>query len=138
MPEAIERNYREILRRARAVLDSGRGVILDATFATRGWREAAAELARGAGARFTHLETCCTDRTALRARLAARRTRPSVSDATDVELDHLLDGYESFASNEAGPHATIDTSGDPAVALAVALGALEVAGVQAAQARRAS
>jgi uncharacterized protein len=137
-PEAIERNYREILRRAKAVLDSGRGVILDATFPTRRWREAASELARGAGARFTHLETCCADRAVLRARLAARRTRPSVSDATDVELDHLLDGYEPVSSNEAGPPFTVDTSKDPAVALAAALRALDGAGVQPAQARRAS
>src|SRR5262249_19653771 len=72
-PEAIDDNYREVLRRAEQVLASGRGLILDAMFPARRWRAAAAELARTAGAPFVHLEATCADASVLRARLGARR-----------------------------------------------------------------
>jgi len=137
-PEAVDRNYVEVLSRARRVLESGRGVILDATFLERRRREAAAELARDAGARFAFLEACCADGAVLRARLAARRGRPSESDATDVELEQIQRRQEPFGADEAGTYASIDTSREPARALASALRALVAAGVHPAAARRAS
>jgi aminoglycoside phosphotransferase family enzyme/predicted kinase len=137
-PEAIERTYREVLSRAKLVLASGRGVILDATFSARRWREAAAGLARDAGARFAHVEASCADRGVLRARLAARRSALSISDATDVELDELIGRYEPVAGDEPGPHLVVDTAGSPAEALGVALRSLEAVGVWPARLRRAS
>ena len=128
----------EVLSRARRVLESGRGVILDATFLERRRREAAAELARDAGARFVFLEARCADRAVLRARLAARRGRPSESDATDAELDQIQRRQEPLGADEPGTHASIDTGGEPARALASALRALVEAGVHPAAARRAS
>jgi predicted kinase len=136
--EAIARNYAAVLKRAGLVLESGRGLILDATFLERRWREEGAELARRAGATFVFLEACCADRAVLRARLAARRGRPSVSDATDLELDAILRRREPFGVGETGPRFAIDTGGDLAAALAAALGALRTAGVNPAAARRAS
>jgi aminoglycoside phosphotransferase family enzyme/predicted kinase len=137
-PEAVDRNYREVLSRARRVLESGRGVILDATFLERRRRAAAAELARSAGARFAFLEARCADSAILRARLAARRGRPSASDATDAELDQIQRRQEPFAPDEAGPLASIDTSGEPARAITSALRALAEASIRPAAARRAS
>jgi aminoglycoside phosphotransferase family enzyme/predicted kinase len=136
--DAVEQNYRELLQRARLVLESGRGVVLDATFSARRWRVAAANLAGAAGADFAQIETCCGDQTALRARLAERRSTPSVSDATDRELDDILLRYEPFAPGEPGPRFAIDTSRDPAFARATALNMLGVAGIFPAGARRAS
>src|SRR5262249_7932688 len=137
-PEAVEQNYREVLQRAKLVLASGRGVILDATFVARRWREAAAELAEAAGARLVQLEASCPDGRVLRARLAARRGSPSVSDATDAPLDAVLVRYQPVAADEPGTHFVIDTSGDSAAAVRVAIRRLERAGVQPARARRAS
>jgi aminoglycoside phosphotransferase family enzyme/predicted kinase len=137
-PAAVDRNYKEMLERARLVLQSGRGVILDATFSARRWREAASELARAAGARHVLLETRCADAAVLRARLAARRGRPSVSDATDLELDQLQRRYEPIGAGEAEAHVAIDSARAREVVLASALRALDAAGVYPAAARRAS
>jgi aminoglycoside phosphotransferase family enzyme/predicted kinase len=136
-PEAIARNYGNVLERAQRVLESGRGVILDATFLERRWREAAAALAREASARFVYVEAWA-DRAVLRARLAARRAQTSVSDATDAELDAIARRQEPFAPGEAGPHVPIDTGGTASAALDAALRALNEAGVDRAAARRAS
>jgi aminoglycoside phosphotransferase family enzyme/predicted kinase len=125
--EAVERNYGEVLRRAQSVLQSGRGVILDATFATRGRREAAAELARAAGARLLLIEARCADRRVLAGRLAARRDEPSVSDATEAELAKLLPMHEAVAPGEQGVHLVVDTGGDAAAARADALRQLSAA-----------
>jgi aminoglycoside phosphotransferase family enzyme/predicted kinase len=135
-PEAVERTYREVMRRAGQVLASGRGVILDATFQARRWRRAAAELAAGAGARFVHVETRCADADVLRARLTERRTQPSVSDATDAELEKIASSYEPVEPDEPGPRAAVDTAGEPELALASALDQLGRAGVRPADARR--
>ena len=96
-------------------------MILDATFSAHRWRAAAADLARAAGARFVLVEARCADRDRLRARLAARRRAPAVSDATDAELDELLRRYEPLTSADPEPRLSIDTASDPAVSLERAL-----------------
>ena len=58
---AVAGNYGEVLGRARAVLESGRGVILDATFSSLRRRQEAAELARSTGAALVFVETRCAD-----------------------------------------------------------------------------
>ena len=120
------------------MLESGRGVILDATFAARRWRQAAADLALAAGAHFAYLETRCSDQAVLRARLAGRRAGPSLSDATDRELEDISSRHEPFEAGERGPHFTVETGGEPGAALADALRQLERAGLHPAAARRAS
>jgi len=136
--DAVEENYRELLLRARAVLESGRGVVLDATFPARRWRHAAAALARAAGASFAHLETRCADAAILRSRLAGRRDRPSMSDATDDQLEQLRRHYEPVSADDPGPQLPVDTAGEPAAAVAAALRGLGAVGVTPAGARRAS
>jgi len=135
--DALERNYGEVLRRARLVLESGRGVVLDATFQTHRWRRAAADLANATGASFAHLETRCAD-TVVSSRLAERRGRPSESDATDSELEELRRRYEPVSPADPGPHVPVDTAGDPTAVLAAALRGLVAVGVTPAGARRAS
>ena len=70
--------YVEIARRAADVLDSGRGVILDATFAERRWRQLAANTAAARKAAFVFIESTCSDRELLRQRLRARRGGASI------------------------------------------------------------
>ena len=68
-------------------------------------REEAAALARATGAALVFIETRCADREVLEARLAARRGRPSVSDATDAELENLLALPRAGRARRAGdPH----------------------------------
>jgi aminoglycoside phosphotransferase family enzyme/predicted kinase len=138
-PAAIERNYAEVLRRARLVTESGRGVIIDATFAERRWRRAAAEMARDAGARFVHVEAQCPDRDVLRARLRARGAAAHGSDATEAELETVLRRYEPVGPDEPGAHLTVNTArGDARDARAGAMHELGAAGVIAADERRVS
>jgi aminoglycoside phosphotransferase family enzyme/predicted kinase len=137
-PDAIERAYRELFRRAGEVLAAKRSVILDATFSARRWRAAACDVARAAGARFVLVEACCTDRDVLRARLAARPREASISDATDAELDELLRRYEPLTSADPDARLSIDTGSEPNVTLERALAALRAVDVLPARERLAS
>ncbi len=137
-PAAIDRNYREVLSRAADVLGSRRGVILDATFSSHHFRQEAGALARREGARFALIEIRCPDRAVLAARLLERRRGGSVSDATDVDLDRLLSGYEAVDGSDPGPRIVADGAAAPAAVLAAAVHDLERAGVTAARRRLAS
>ena len=127
-PDARDNIYDEILRRAGAVLTSGRGVIVDATFSTRAWRARAAAAAQAAGARFLLIETQVPLDVA-RARLAARRTQPSASDATEALLEDFLGAYEPAGSGEPGPRLLVDMAGPADAAVSTALSALAEAGI---------
>jgi aminoglycoside phosphotransferase family enzyme/predicted kinase len=99
-PEARERVYEALLARARPVLASGRSVVLDATWARRRDRSAAAELARALGARFAVLEATCAPEQA-RARLAARAARgDDASDAGPDQLEASLAEFEAPGEEE--------------------------------------
>ena len=92
-----ERTYVEVIRRSSRVVESGRGVILDATFSTRRWRQLAADAAGAAQATFVFVETRCRP-DLLHGRLAERREKPSVSDATEALLESFLRAYEPVTS----------------------------------------
>ena len=127
-PDARDRIYDEILRRACAVLGSGRGVIVDATFATRVWRARAAAAAEASGAQFVFIETQVPSEVA-RARLAARRTRPSTSDATEALLDDFLGAYEPPGTGEPGRRLTVDMGASVDAAVSATLRQLAEAGI---------
>ncbi len=73
------RVYAEVLRRARVVLGTGRGVILDGTFSRAEQRARARSLADEVGAGFRLVECVAPDEV-VAARLAARARGPSESD----------------------------------------------------------
>jgi uncharacterized protein len=133
-PTARDRIYDEILRRAGAVLTAGRGVVVDATFSTRLWRARAAALAEAAGARLVLLEARAPLEV-VRARLAARRTQPSISDATETLLDDFLRAYEPPGEGDPGPRVTVDMGAPLEQAVRSALRGLTDAGVPPAAAR---
>ena len=103
------RTYEEVLRRADVVLGSGRGVILDATFRSRDLRLRARDLARRHRRPFRFVETICDDAT-LRARLRARATGVSVSDATEDLLDRFRREFEPITELAAGEHVPVQTT----------------------------
>src|SRR6185369_7393368 len=132
-----DRTYEEVIRRASEVLEAGRGVVLDATFSTRRWRQLAGEAARSAQASFVFVETRCrTD--LLRRRLAERRERPSVSDATEGLLESFLREYEPVTALDPQPCVVVETDQSPEVATRDALRRLATEGILPASARRAS
>ncbi len=129
-----DRTYAEVIRRAGQVIQSGRGVVLDATFSTRGWRQLAAGAARAAQASFVFVETRCQP-DLLRGRLAARRKEPSVSDATEALLDSFLKEYEPVTSLDPQPCFVVETDGSPEIAVRDALRQLGPTGILPASAR---
>jgi len=91
--EHTRRTYAEMLRRARRVVSSGRGVILDATFSDRWTRAGAVALARESGRPFRLVELDCDDKT-LRARLRGRVDGATVSDAREDLLISFRRSYQ--------------------------------------------
>ncbi len=126
--DARQAIYDQVLRRAGRVLASGRGVIVDASFSSRSWRAQAAAAARAAGAAFVLLEARAPV-DLLRARLAARRTRDSVSDAREDLLDGFARDYQPPADGEADLRLAIDTAGPADEAARAAVDGLRGAGI---------
>jgi predicted kinase len=80
-PEFHERTYAALLDRARADLEVGRSVVLDASYIRRDHRKASAALARETGAQFAVLHTTA-DESLVRQRLEERlRSGADPSDA---------------------------------------------------------
>ena len=109
-PDATERVYSELLRRAQVVLESGRSVIIDATFRSRADRAAARGLAATTGAAFTFVE-CRASEAVARARLASRAGGPSVSDGRLEIYDDFAARYEPATELAPSEHVRVDTSG---------------------------
>lgn len=109
-PHFSERVYEEVLRRADAVLSSGRPVVLDASFRTRKSRMAAEALASKHNVPFRLLE-CIAPREVCRARLVARDLESSVSDATPEIYEAFAAGYEPISELPPTEHLRIDTTG---------------------------
>jgi hypothetical protein len=114
------RTFDELFRRAAIVLDSGRGVVLDATFRERALRLRARDVARRHGRRFLFVETMCDEAT-LRERLRRRAAGPSISDAGEALLDRVRAEFEPVTELGIGEHVRVDTAGPPAEALGTAL-----------------
>jgi aminoglycoside phosphotransferase family enzyme/predicted kinase len=110
--ELDRRTYDRMIEHARSVLDSGRGVILDATFRDPSNRAAARELARRHGRPFLFVEVVCDEETT-RARLRRRAAAASVSDAGEEQLDRMRAGYRG--TEEIAPQERVVVNGGAAV-----------------------
>jgi aminoglycoside phosphotransferase family enzyme/predicted kinase len=109
--------YREVLRRAAVVLESGRSVVLDASFRSAAARNAARDLARRADAPFLLIE-CQAPIDVCRARLAERERGPSESDGRSQIFEQFVAQYEPIRGLPAGEHLVVDTGGSLEAALA--------------------
>jgi len=137
-PEGRDGTYAEIARHAAGVLESGRGVVLDASFSEPRWRQLAAETARARNADFIFIEAKCADRDRLHRRLAARRQGESISDANDGLLEMFLREFRPISASDPGRCFIVDTSGAAEAALGEAMRKLSGADILPAAARRAS
>lgn len=111
--------YDALLDRTRSLLAFGEPVILDASWSTERWREAARHIAHTAAAELVELR-CEAPKEMMRARLESRAARgDDASDATSAIADRMA------ASVDPWPGArTIDTSSSRDAATACALAAL--------------
>jgi aminoglycoside phosphotransferase family enzyme/predicted kinase len=108
--ERTEQVYAELLRRAEIVLDSGRSVIVDASFRTCSMRQQVRQLARALGAAFTFVE-CRVPLEVSRQRLSERANAPSISDGRSEILDEFLGRSEPVVEIPAGEHAVVSSTG---------------------------
>ena len=99
-PEASARTYARLAELARAVLDAGFPVIVDAAFLRRSERARFAALAHDAGASFL-IASCEAAPATLRARVASRaRDALDASEAGLAVLEHQFASAEPLATEE--------------------------------------
>jgi aminoglycoside phosphotransferase family enzyme/predicted kinase len=110
--EHSRRTYAELIRRAGAVVASGRGVVLDATFRLPQDRAAARALAHAERRPFLLIELDCDDRV-LRERLERRAGRPSVSDARGAQLAPFRRSYQPPTELPAGERLILEGTRAP-------------------------
>jgi predicted kinase len=111
-PEMSRRVYGELLRRAEVVLGSGRGVVLDASFARAADRRDAKDLASRQGVPFLFVETRAPEKV-LRERLRARAGGPSVSDAREDLLEEFRQRFEPVREISPEERLAVDATGTP-------------------------
>lgn len=117
------RVYATLRARAAQVLESGRNVIVDATFRKREERHAFRALAERLGANVVFLECRCS-RATTRARLQKRAEGPHPSDGRLAILDAFEASFEATAELPSEEHRILDTEGALEQTLSIALDAL--------------
>jgi hypothetical protein len=111
-PEMTERTYDTMIRQAREIMDGGHGVILDATFSKRAFRDRLRTTLGNANMKWIVAET---DETTARQRLRQREAGHDV--VSDARLgDHQMLDAAFEAPDELPPDASIhlSTAGNPA------------------------
>ena len=107
--DITERVYNEVLRRAAAVLRSGRPVVVDASFRSRAHRERVRDLARQHGVSFAFVE-CTAPQSIRAARLRGREGRTTVSDGRlDIDEDFRA-RWEPVCEFPTDEHIVLDTA----------------------------
>jgi uncharacterized protein len=110
--------YREMMTRAREMLDEGRSVILDATFSSQSTRQAATAMARDAGALLLCLECQASD-DVVRERISLReRGEKTASDANWEVYLAQKERFEPVTELSGWQHITLDTGADLEVTVA--------------------
>lgn len=108
--QSTERVYAELLRLAAVVIDSGRPVVVDASFRTRTMRRAVREVARLRGVPFSFVE-CVAPRDVCLARLREReRAGAHESDARSDLFDQFATSYEPVIELPEAEYERFDTS----------------------------
>jgi predicted kinase len=101
--------YDELFRRAAVVLESGRPVVLDASFRSASARRAARDLAKAHGVPFRFIE-CVATPEVCRERLVDRARKRTVSDGRLAIFDDFCARYEPVIELDAGEHLVLDTT----------------------------
>jgi predicted kinase len=110
--EASQRVYDRLLSSARAELQKGRSVILDATYSASNNRQKVLRLAHDSGAHILFVE-CRAPEAVLHNRLRQREHIPSVSDARVAHFDTLKSRFDPLTEVPARHHLWLDTTEPP-------------------------
>lgn len=108
-PRFTEEVYAEVFRRAGVVLDSGRPVIVDASFRSRALRQRARQLARDHQVGFRLVE-CRVDPEVAKQRLVERAKQASVSDGRLEIFDDFVARWETVDELPEDEHLVLDTA----------------------------
>jgi hypothetical protein len=106
--ETTRRVYAALFEAADGILESGRPVVLDASFRSREMRREARRLARRRRVPFLFVE-CRAYPEVCRARLRARANRPGISDAREPLWDEFAARWEPVDDLPPGEHVVLDT-----------------------------
>ncbi len=106
-PAITERVYEEVLRRANVVIDSGRPVVIDASFRSTAMRDAARHLAMMHDVPFRFVE-CRAPADVCRARLSRRHG--GVSDGRAAIFDDFRARFEAVCELPPTEHVVLDTT----------------------------
>lgn len=107
-PKFTDEVYDEVYRRAGIVLQSGRPVILDASFRSVSMRDRARRLAEVHGVPF-HFVECCTPFEVCRERLKKRDLEVTVSDGRLEVFDAFVSKWEAPTELSDAEHIPLDT-----------------------------
>lgn len=108
-PSTTRQVYEEVLQRSATVIESGRSVVIDASFRSRSMRREARELARSHGMRFRFVE-CQAPADVCKRRLEARALAPSQSDGRVGIFDDFAAHFERVDELGAAEHVPLDTT----------------------------
>lgn len=108
--ESIDRVYDELLRRAEATIRDGATAVVDATFSSRRYRDAAHEAARRLGVPLRTIRVVADEATTLR-RIGEARQHSEAG----LEVYRLLARH--FDPLEGGAHLTLDSSAEDVEAM---------------------
>lgn len=115
-PESGQSVYERIFEGARAVLDAGFDVILDATFLSRGYRKRAKRLARACGADFVIIRATAP-LAVLEERVGTRAAKRTDASEADAEVLRFQDGTnEPLSAREALAAITVNTESEVDIA----------------------
>ncbi len=107
--EFSEGVYSEVLRRAAAVLDAGRPVVIDASFRSRAARSRARQFARGHHVPFLFVE-CYAPPEVCRRRLELRAREANVSDGRLEIFEDFVARWQAVDELPEAEHSILDTS----------------------------
>lgn len=108
-PRMTDRVYAELMHRASIVLESGRPVVLDASFRTEALRRAARDLANEYGVPFLMVE-CQADVDVCRERLVRREKQRNVSDGRLAIFDAFCARTEPTFELDPSERLVVDTT----------------------------
>lgn len=108
-PSFTEKVYAEVLRRAAVVLESGRPVVIDASFRSADMRRAARELAVHHNVPFRFVE-CRAPADVCRTRLVVRERTHAVSDGRLAIFDDFCARFEPVKELLPTEHVVVDTT----------------------------